>query len=81
MPEEARSDDVEKFLLDQKSFEDRKQGLIDDLLRQKAAAMKAFDEKLAKLGYAPDGTGKPKKNHHKAAQPSANVQPKPKTKA
>ena len=46
MPEEKRSDAVEKFLADRKAFEDRKQALIDDLLRQKAESMKAFDEKL-----------------------------------
>jgi len=47
--------------------------------QQKADAVKAFDEKLAKLGYQPDGakpakSAKPaKKSHHKrpAVQPSA----------
>jgi hypothetical protein len=48
MPEEKQSDAVENFLADRKAFEDRKQALIDDLLRQKAEAVKAFDEKLAK---------------------------------
>ena len=68
MPEEKPSDDVEKVLADLKGIEDRKQALIDDLLRQKAEAVKAFDEKLAKLGYqAKDGAGKPKKSHHKKA--------------
>ena len=43
MPEDTRSDDVEKFLSDLKSIEDRKQGLIDDLLRQRADAIKVFD--------------------------------------
>ena len=38
MPEDKRSDDVEKFLSEQKAFEDRKQALIDDLLRQRAEA-------------------------------------------
>ena len=32
-------------------MEDRKQALIDDLLQQREAAIKAFDEKLKKLGY------------------------------
>jgi hypothetical protein len=45
---EKQSDAVENFLADRKAFEDRKQALIDDLLRQKAEAVKAFDEKLAK---------------------------------
>jgi len=80
MPEEKQSDDVEKYLADQKVFEDRKQGLIDDLLRQREAAMKAFDEKLAKLGWqGPDGTGKKKKSHHR--QPATGGQAQSKTKA
>jgi hypothetical protein len=77
--EEKPSDDVEKVLSDLKSIEDRKQALIDDLLRQKADAMKAFDEKLLKLGWKPDSTGKPKKSHHKA--PAASGPAKPKTPA
>ena len=52
MPEESRTDGVEKFLTEQKSMEDRKQALIDDLLDQREAAIKAFDEKLEKLGIA-----------------------------
>jgi len=51
MPEEKRTDEIEKFIADQKAFEGRKQALIDDLLRQRAEAIKAFDDKLAKLGY------------------------------
>src|ERR1700693_2128683 len=62
--EENPSDDVEKVLSDLKSIEDRKQALIDDLLRQKADAMKAFDEKLLKLGWKQHSTAK-KKSHHK----------------
>jgi len=66
MPEEKPTDDVEKVLSDLKTIEDRKQALIADLLRQKADAVKAFDDRLAKLGYqAKDGAGKPKKSHHK----------------
>ena len=74
MADQAKTDDVESFLADQKAFEDRKQGLIDDLLKQKADAIKIFDEKLAKLGY--HGSGKPRRNHHKQAEPA-----KAKTKA
>ena len=59
MPEEKPADAVEKFLQEQKAVEDRKQALIDDLLRQRAEALKAFDEKLAKLGYK-SRDGKPK---------------------
>jgi len=35
MPNESRKDDVDQFLNEQKSLEDRKQALIDDLLKQK----------------------------------------------
>jgi hypothetical protein len=79
MPEEKPTDDVEKFLQDQRSFEDRKQSLIDDLLRQRAEAMKAFDDKLAKLGHSAQ-TGRHKKSHHKAPAPDAPASPKGKTK-
>ena len=77
--DEKPSDDVEKVLSDLKSIEDRKQALIDDLLRQKADAMKAFDEKLLKLGWKPDSTGRTKKSHHKA--PAAGTPAKPKAPA
>ena len=77
MAEEKQSDAVETFLADRKAFEDRKQALIEDLLRQKAEAVKAFDEKLAKLGYqAKDGAGKSRRSHHK--QPSASPSAKAK---
>ena len=76
MPDESRKDDVEKFLNEQKTLEDRKQALIADLLKQKEAAMQEFDDRLAKLGHHP---GKTKRNHHrKAASPDTS---KPKTKA
>ena len=74
--EEKPSDNVEKVLSDLKSIEDRKQALIDDLLRQKADAMKAFDEKLLKLGWKPDSTGRTKKSHHKSPAASAPAKPK-----
>ena len=74
MPDEKPSDNVEKVLADLKGIEDRKQSLIADLLRQKAEAVKAFDERLAKLGYqVKDRAGKPKKSHHKKAP----AKPKP----
>ena len=44
-------DDVEKFLANQKTLEAQRHDLIKEVLRQKEAAIKAFDEKLAKLGY------------------------------
>lgn len=80
MPEDKRSDDVEKFLSEQKAFEDRKQALIDDLLRQRAEAISVFDERLAKLGYKAQA-GKSRKSHHKAAAPDAAANPKGKAKA
>lgn len=56
-------DDVEKFLTEQKTLEAHRHELIKDLLRQKEAAIKSFDDKLAKLGY--DGDNAPKRSHHK----------------
>ena len=56
-------DVVDKFLTDKKAFEERRQELIRELLHQKEAAVKAFDEKLAKLGY--DGARSRRRSHHK----------------
>jgi len=70
------ADDVEKLLAEQKAIEDRRKALIDELLKQKAAAVKEFDEQLDKLGYHPDG--RKKRSHHKTAgKPAAE----PKSKA
>jgi hypothetical protein len=80
MPDESRSADVEKLLADEKAIEDRKQALIADLLKQKEAAIKAFDENLARLGYQAN-SGKPKRSHHKRAASQAESQEKPKAKA
>ena len=55
-------DNVEKFLSEQKTLESHRHELIKEVLRQKEAAIKAFDEKLAKLGY--DGDHAPKRSHH-----------------
>lgn len=80
MAGERTTDDVEKILSEQKSLEDRKQAVIDDLLKQREAAMAIFDEKLAKLGYQAN-SGKGKKSHHKKAGPaSAEAVPKPSSK-
>ena len=62
-PPPPTPDSVEKFLTEKKAFEDRRQELIKELLHQKETAIKAFDEKLAKLGY--DGEHTPKRSHHK----------------
>ena len=77
MAEEKRADDVEKLLSEQKTLDDRKQSLIDDLLQQKAEAIKVFDEKLAKLGYRANSSGKTRKSHHKQASPAADAPAKP----
>ena len=77
MPDEKRTDEVEKVLADQKLIDDRKQALIEELLRQKADAVKAFDEKLLKLGHKADGA-KSRKSHHKLG---AEAAAKPKAKA
>ena len=58
-------DPVDKFLAEQKTLEAHRHELIKEVLRQKEAAIKAFDEKLAKLGY--DGDHAPKRSHHKDA--------------
>jgi hypothetical protein len=77
MPEESRTDAVEKFLTEQKSMEDRKQALIDDLLHQREAAIKVFDEKLEKLGYRAN-SGKGRRSHHKkSVAPAAEAGTKP----
>ena len=58
-------DPVEKFLSEQKTLDAHRHELIKEVLRQKEAAIKAFDEKLAKLGY--DGEHASKRSHHKDA--------------
>lgn len=80
MPEDKSADAIEKFLQEQKAVEDRKQALIDDLLRQRAEAIKAFDDKLAMLGHN-SSTNKRRRSHHKASAPdaAASTKGKPKT--
>jgi hypothetical protein len=56
-------DPVDKFLAEQKTLEAHRHELIKEVLRQKEAAIKAFDEKLEKLGY--DGEHASKRSHHK----------------
>ena len=60
------ADDVDKLLAEQQAFEDRKKKLIDELLKERAAAVKVIDDKLAKLGHV-DGAGKSRRSHHKKA--------------
>jgi len=64
-PDDTKVDDVEKLLAEGKAFEDRKKALIADLLKQKEAAIAAFDDKLAKLGYHPNSAPKMKRSHYK----------------
>ena len=65
-----------------KAIDERRKRLVDDLMKQKAAAIKDFDDKLAKLGYQPDG--KQKRSHHSKGAPDAGgaeAQPKGNAKA
>lgn len=64
------ADDVEKLLAEEKAIAERRKALIDELLKQKAAAVKEFDDKLARLGHVDNGAGKPKRSHHKKAAPA-----------
>lgn len=80
-PDDNRVDDVEKLLAEGKAFEDRKQALIADLLKQKEAAVKQFDDKLAKLGYEANSSGKPRRSHHRKQATAPDVAAKPKAKA
>lgn len=74
----TRAPTSKKLLADEKVIEGRKQALIADLLRQKEAAIRGFDEKLAKLGYQTTNSGGKKRSHHKkaaagdAAKPASN---------
>jgi hypothetical protein len=81
MADTPRTDDVEKLLAEEKAVDDRKQALIDDILKQKEAAIAAFDEKLAKLGYR--ANSKTRRSHHRKASAAADSKatPKPDKKA
>src|SRR4029077_13060553 len=78
MPEEKKGDDVEKPFSEEKALDDRKQALIQDLLKQREAAIAGFDERLAKLGYHAN-SGKGKRSHHRKPVP-ADAAAKPPTK-
>lgn len=87
------TDDVEKVLSEIRAAEGKKKALIDDLLKQqavqlkelddkKAAVVKEFAEKLAKLGHRENADG-PKRSHKKrkaAAAPGADAAAKTKAK-
>jgi hypothetical protein len=79
MAEEKKGDDVEKLLSEEKALDDRKQTLIQDLLKQREAAIAGFDERLAKLGYH-GNSGKGRRSHHRkaaAVAPAADAGVKP----
>lgn len=71
MADESRTDDVEKLLAEEKAFGDRKKTMIATLLKQREAALKDFDEKLAKLGY--ESPEKPRRSHHKKGAAGGNA--------
>jgi hypothetical protein len=56
-------DDVDKFLAEEQQLESCREDLIKEVLKQREAANKAFDEKLARLGYNEDHA--PRRSHHK----------------
>ena len=66
MPGGDTSNPVDKFLTDQKALETKRQELIKELLAQKEAAIKEFDDKLAKLGHH---DGAHRRSHHRKAAP------------
>jgi hypothetical protein len=81
VPDEKPSDAVEKLLKEQQSLDDREQALIADLLKQRESALKDFDEKLEKLGYLENSSGRPRRSHHKkGAVPTGEAAAKPKVK-
>jgi hypothetical protein len=59
-------DKVEQLIAEQQAIEARRQELIEEILRQKEAAIKDFDEKLAQLrqgkNSAPKRSQRPKKS-------------------
>ena len=64
-------DEFDNFLSEQQQLDFKRQQLIEELKKQKEAAIKAFDEKLARLGYR-DGTApkrsRPKRKSEKPAR-------------
>jgi hypothetical protein len=50
MPDDSRTDNIEKLLPDEKAIEERRPTLLADQLKQKEAAVKEFDDRLPKVG-------------------------------
>lgn len=65
------ADDVEKFLSEQRAIEEKRKALIEDLLKKKDAAIREFDDQLARLGHSPDGST-PRRSH-KAKRPAVKA--------
>ncbi len=62
-------DDIDKIKADERALQERKKSLIEDLLKQKEAAIKDFDDKLAQLGYQADGVRQRRLHRRKATPP------------
>lgn len=77
MPDEGRKpDDVENLLTEQKTLEERKQSMIQALLKEREDVNAAIDEKLKKLGYRANAkSAKPKRSHHKKVAKPATPAP------
>jgi hypothetical protein len=73
MPAKDRTDDVDTLLSEQQVLEARKQALIDDLPKQREAAMATFDEQLAKLGSQADSVKPRRSQHKKPAAPASDA--------
>ncbi len=67
--------DVDKFLAEEKSHEDRRKQLIESLLKKRETQNKEIDDQLEKLGYHPDGA-KRRRSHHKKAAPATEAKAK-----
>ena len=74
MPEEMNA--IDQYLAEVIVLENRRQGLIRDLLKQRDDAIRGFDAELAKLGHTPET---PRRNHHRKPAESSGpkLTPKP----
>lgn len=62
------NEDVEKFLAEQKAFEERRQALIAELLKRRERQNREIDEELARLGYRQDAPKPPRSHQKKTAE-------------
>jgi|CZKX01.1.fsa_nt_gi hypothetical protein len=67
---------IDQFLAEVIFLENRRQGLIRDLLKQRDDAIRGFDAELAKLGHTPQTL---RRNHHRKTAETAGpkLTPKP----